>query len=648
MSQVRRLDQIPDAVDFDGSDSIAIWQNGRTRRTTVADLALRFLDLSALADLSIPTQGTFQSLAASRLPAPVQVVRLSGYYSPGDGGGATWVRLPSAPVSPRPWHVQSANGVWWGLSGDDIDPRALGAIGGAKDATVSTLPNDYAALQAALDYLGQTGGTLRLPGHLQFRTDTGLFARVTRQLPVAAAGVGIHFAPNLSFEITSAGKGVIVAGATMVSVLTLQFNSSLTNIGPFKSIVSSLDIRGNGLAQFGVTSDFCLHTTVERCGIDGVVSACLNWSGYGVARINSNVMRGPTCVRFQGGGGDSILFANDYFPGANGKCVYVGKLGGNTLVLGGTMNGEGNVGCIGVDVSVDGGGSDEVRHVKVDGIEFSGMLYGVRGLSAAGVRNVYGVDVRNCHTTPSAGGAVNSGVIAHMTRVDKFTASSNRGNGVPGSLCTDSAFLLFDCDDWQIEGNKIRDYSGPGGYFSACTNGRFCNNEMRDTARASPTTPILDLDGGTNSSQFNDNTIIQTSASFGQLGLFERAGATANEGLRNKWQLVATPGTIASGSSSVFRQFTGPFAEGSASQNGTTASVSGARNMSVTRVSLGRCRVNFGTPHPDTNYTPKVVGVGCKVEVESKLAASFVVLMLDLSDSPVDAQFEVEVTSRAP
>jgi hypothetical protein len=599
------------------------------------------------ADLDgINAPGTMAAFLASTLPALQRVIQIGGYFTPGGGGAHLRIRI-AAPPAPKPWQCQIADGSWWEISGDDIDVRALGAVGGAKDIPVSLLPNDYVALQAALDFIGITGGRINVPGHLQFRTDSQLFARINRQLPPAATGVDIHFSPNSRMDLVSTGGGVIVAGKAMKSLLTVQFNSDFGNIGPFKSKVEGFELRGNQMAQFGITSDYTMHMAIDRNCLDGFTASCINWTGYGVARITRNILRGYCGIRFQGGGGDSIIAWNDYFPTANGKCVWVGALGGNLLIDGGTYNGEGQVGSIGVDISVGGPGADEIRHVTVANAEFSGMLYGVRAIKSATARNIYALTVTGCHTIPAAGGAVNTGVLAHLTGIDTALVHHNICNGIRGSAASESAILAFDCDDLHISHNVIGNYSKPAAYFSNVRNSTFTHNKIRDVGQSGAGGVIIDIDGGTNSTQFNDNTIIQTSDTFAQNGLYERAGATANEGLRNKWQGVAVTGVVAPGSSSVFRRFSGPFSEGTAFQNATTASASGGRNLSVVRASVGRCNVIFFSPHPDANYTAKVVGVGCKVEVESKTANGFTVLMLDLGNNPLDAAFDVEVTSRA-
>lgn len=75
---------------------------------------------------------TRASAAVLTVPAGTQYLRTEGYAASGDGGGALYRPVASEPQ--HPGKVLTADGKWWELSSDDIDPRMLGAKGdGAAD-----------------------------------------------------------------------------------------------------------------------------------------------------------------------------------------------------------------------------------------------------------------------------------------------------------------------------------------------------------------------------------------------------------------------------------------------------------------------------------------------------------------------------------
>ncbi|MDQ0322301.1 hypothetical protein QO002_004507 [Pararhizobium capsulatum DSM 1112] len=69
------------------------------------------------------------------IPDYVRIIRLSGYNSPGDGGGHEKVRIAKPDVVMN-WHDQSADGAWWETVAEFSNPRLLGANG--SDRTIDT------------------------------------------------------------------------------------------------------------------------------------------------------------------------------------------------------------------------------------------------------------------------------------------------------------------------------------------------------------------------------------------------------------------------------------------------------------------------------------------------------------------------------
>ena len=97
------------------------------------------------------------ALAAATTTSGASAVQLLGYNTPLDNGGAFYLRLNTAPATVKEWHVQSADGVWWQMTDDDI--VCLEMFGGFPGTPVD------AAWAAAWDYLNtfkSSGCTLDL------------------------------------------------------------------------------------------------------------------------------------------------------------------------------------------------------------------------------------------------------------------------------------------------------------------------------------------------------------------------------------------------------------------------------------------------------------------------------------------------------
>lgn len=79
---------------------------------------------------------------ASYLSSDVSILRTDGFLIPGDGGGASYRRVPAKPT--HGGHLRSADGSWWEIFGAEFSARQFGALGdGATD--------DSGALQTALN-----------------------------------------------------------------------------------------------------------------------------------------------------------------------------------------------------------------------------------------------------------------------------------------------------------------------------------------------------------------------------------------------------------------------------------------------------------------------------------------------------------------
>ncbi|MBB4799659.1 hypothetical protein HNP32_003419 [Brevundimonas bullata] len=127
-------------------------------------------------------------------------IRLDGYASAGDGGGALY-----KPVAAEPAHIgrfQSADGQWWELAERVIAPEMFGAPGGTASGS------DRAAMQAAHDVAHTLGVAIELP-RKTYDVGAGVTLKASMQAPRGA-------------KIQGVGQ-VSVVGATGVSVKGVSF-----------------------------------------------------------------------------------------------------------------------------------------------------------------------------------------------------------------------------------------------------------------------------------------------------------------------------------------------------------------------------------------------------------------------------------------
>lgn len=86
---------------------------------------------------------TTSEITGRAVPTAVTSLKTSGYATPGDLGGATFVRI-STPTPAEAWHKQSSDGAWWQIAEAVLNPYMFGAAGDG-------VADDYPVLQALFD-----------------------------------------------------------------------------------------------------------------------------------------------------------------------------------------------------------------------------------------------------------------------------------------------------------------------------------------------------------------------------------------------------------------------------------------------------------------------------------------------------------------
>ncbi|MFN3387546.1 MAG: hypothetical protein ACK40O_01340 [Allosphingosinicella sp.] len=149
--------------------------------------------------------GTFTAAVAGALPIPseVKLVGTTGYADDGDGGAALYAESAGQPATPA--RFQDSLGRWFGLAaGQSITPEKFGAVAVGADAT--------AALQAAMNFAGASGGTVELSRMYLVSSEIEVPVGVTVRGPRSSGLKRIDEARTTTTSATPAGTGSITFG----------------------------------------------------------------------------------------------------------------------------------------------------------------------------------------------------------------------------------------------------------------------------------------------------------------------------------------------------------------------------------------------------------------------------------------------------
>ncbi|OYR18957.1 pectate lyase superfamily protein [Brucella thiophenivorans] len=209
------------------------------------------------------------------IPETDNFVRTAGYYSPGDGGGALYIRVSSEPS--HAGKVQSDDGAWWELvRSGRVSILCFGAKG--DGVTVNT------AIQDALNYIKATnGGTLYIP--------RGVYR--TAPLSYTVSNGGLFSGGRLKIEGEGSANSIILGldGAGN-NAATLEVKSSFPD--PINSLWFGSEIRGvsfrrNDNTGIGLSIqnfvnvilfDVTCSGNFDGCKMTGVLSSSLYECGF--------------------------------------------------------------------------------------------------------------------------------------------------------------------------------------------------------------------------------------------------------------------------------------------------------------------------------------------------------------------------------
>jgi len=300
------------------------------------------------------------------VPSNVNAIRTSGYYAAGDGGGALYERLGSAPTYE---YFQSADGAYWGYCFEnEINVKQWGMK--------SDLSADCASLMSSvLTYAA--GRPVYIPVG-QFRFNSG----VTYTGIVNLRGAGNGCGPGPA-AISNTNCSQLVAYFTSGNLLSItsnypsilrdfQINVALANrpqttgscgiivSGPVGSTNANSQIVGVGFSNVDIPIKFTRTTQphVERCYMDG----------WGLAGIYID-----TSATIEGNGGTiahNFMFGPASVSGSQGPAIYsqVGYIDAHDNLC------TGGAGFLNVDATTYPAGGIKCHHNVIEDYR----LYGVR------------------------------------------------------------------------------------------------------------------------------------------------------------------------------------------------------------------------------------------------------------------------------
>lgn len=202
-------------------------------------------------DSSYATKAAVQAATISSTPL---FLRIAGYTAAGDGGGALYKRVVSQPT--HNGKIQSADGAWWELSENVINPVMFGAdFTGAVDSS--------AAFQSAYDY--------------------------------NTNGVDMRLNPSHTYKITSpvnlTHPGSITCGRSFTNNRNLITAGTSNNV--FNVLSSSVNLKGLSISRAGSSAAVAIsigadtRVVTDAAGTNGsstVTSATANFTAADIGK----------------------------------------------------------------------------------------------------------------------------------------------------------------------------------------------------------------------------------------------------------------------------------------------------------------------------------------------------------------------------
>lgn len=406
---------------------------------------------------------------------------------------------------------------------DVVSVKDFGAVGDG-------ITDDTAALQAAINEAMIYGKQLLFQGPGPYCISSTLTVKVKRDLapPSTPPSSNIHFSDNTAAFLVGLGTPTIKATAAMASMMELIFDTSDSDIGPFYSEVIGIGFDGNNVAVSGLKSNFTMHVVVRRCRFWNLTRG-VEYTGYGVATIYENTFKCVHGIYLNAGGGDSSIFANDFYSKENvaGSCVLLGYYSGNSRIYSNVFTNEDGLSYVRYGIQFQGSlapASEEIRDIVIRDNEFSGMTEAIRiDGKASGNKNVYRVIITGNHTLPF--GSNNTGYLVAAVDCKQLEINNNFCNATSLPGASSAGIELVRTQNTKIQNNSFANYSGAAISLSDCEDTLVDYNTFTNCGTAGTSFVVIPLFGGSSArNYFRHNIFRQTTSVYGQYGIVENAG----------------------------------------------------------------------------------------------------------------------------
>jgi len=204
-------------------------------------LASALAQINGVVGAATALRDTKTAAAAAIIPPEALYIRTAGYAAIGDGGGALYKKI-AAPSVPKAWHFQSADGAWWELAESRPNVKMFGAKGDG-------VADDYAALQAAIDYMPNSTVDLEWGGVLAVPTGTYRITQrltINKNLTIEGDGNTV-FTGNLSGLAVGVRHGLFIGSNTYLTETSQGYYRVIVRRITFKFTGHEMCVRSVGL-----------------------------------------------------------------------------------------------------------------------------------------------------------------------------------------------------------------------------------------------------------------------------------------------------------------------------------------------------------------------------------------------------------------
>lgn len=430
---------------------------------------------------------------------------------------------------------------------ETVSVKDFGAIGDG-------VADDTTAIQNAVNAAMELNGVVYFNGPAVYKITSPITVKVTRDLIEETPGAA-QYSDNCAASLIGFGSPIIKASGTLAHMVELVFDTSDSDIAPFYSKVQGLGFDGSNTASIGIKSNDCLGVTYENNRFWNLPVG-ISYTGYGVFRALFNNFKCSTGIKLSGGGGDSLIFGNDFYAAANSTSGLVFEYyGGNSRVISNVFTNQDGYTTT-FAVKLDGTtapGTEEVRNVNITDNEFCGYTTGIYAVGkGSGTYNVYDCVIMGNHTLPYGGS--NPGKLLEAIDCSGFNISNNKFNSISYSSATETSGLaLTRTLDFKISENHFENYSNTALRLTDCVRTTVSNNSFYDNGKLGAGYEVVRVGGGSSSrNYFLNNRFYQSSDSYAENGIVELSGANATFAYRNTFLGLNRPYTIV-GAASVMK-----------------------------------------------------------------------------------------------